>query len=72
MSCGCGKSTFATRGKAEQAVAGIRRHGEQRDKTPRRPYPCPTGKGWHLTSLDGDRPDAVQLRKSKAERKRRR
>lgn len=52
--CPCGKATYPTRGKAEAAIAGIKRYGEKRAKTPERAYPCPAGgDGWHLTSTGG-------------------
>lgn len=68
--CGCGKSTFSTRGKAEQAIRTIQQRGEQRDKTPSRAYPCPTGHGWHVTSEEGggggmDRFTALRRRRAR-------
>lgn len=54
--CACGKKSFPNQGKADAAVAALRRvpRGEQ-EHVPVRAYPCPGGAGWHLTSQDGDR-----------------
>lgn len=48
----CGKTRYSTRGAAERALHGIRKFGARGENgsKPQRAYPCPTCKGWHLTS----------------------
>jgi hypothetical protein len=69
MSCACGKSTYPSRGVAQQALDSIRRNGEKRDRTPQRVYPCPSGRGWHMTSQQGADDDTFSHDKSKAARR---
>jgi hypothetical protein len=49
--CGCGKRRYATKLDAMIALADIQRKDRPNAKECR-PYPCPKGLGFHLTSHD--------------------
>lgn len=47
---GCGKRRFRDEIAAKLALSRVDQRGGPREKEPRRAYPCPACKGWHLTS----------------------
>ena len=46
--CRCGYKRFSSSGAARSALELIRRNSTE-ETVPQRVYPCPSGKGWHLT-----------------------
>ena len=48
MSCKCNKVRYDDKKSAETALNAL--HSHHRKEAPKRCYPCPNSKYWHLTS----------------------